>query len=103
LLTQDSGSGLAISHFKKIGTKSLFFTPAAKGAIFWPGCRPTGALFRNYGLCPWGSTIGKFLGEKTPFYGESRNHAGVKDKNPAPIVDTDLPYGPISNLRTDQN
>jgi len=32
-------------------------------AIFWPacpdirgGCRPTGALIRNHGLCPWGST-----------------------------------------------
>ena len=28
------------------------------------GCRPTGALFRNLGLYPWGSTIGKLLGEK---------------------------------------
>jgi hypothetical protein len=28
------------------------------------GCRPTGALFRNFGLYPWGSTIGKLLGEK---------------------------------------
>jgi hypothetical protein len=26
----------------RIGGKSLFFTPAAKGAIVWSGCRPTG-------------------------------------------------------------
>jgi hypothetical protein len=44
-----------------------------------------------------------FLEQITPFYKESRNHAGVKDKNLAPIVDTDLPCGPISNLRADQN
>ena len=25
--------------------------------IFWSGCRPTGALMRNHGLCPWGSTV----------------------------------------------
>ena len=48
----------------RIRGESLFFTPAAKGASFWSGCRPTRALFRNQGLCPWGSTIGKFLGKK---------------------------------------
>jgi hypothetical protein len=26
----------------RIGVKFLFFTPAAKGAIGWSGCRPTG-------------------------------------------------------------
>ncbi len=30
-------------------------------AIFWPGCRPTGALIRNHRLCPWGSTVYLFL------------------------------------------
>lgn len=25
------------------------------------GCRPTWALTRNYGLCPWGSTVGLTL------------------------------------------
>jgi len=33
------------------------FIPAeGKGHGLWPGCRPTGALLRNYGHCPWGST-----------------------------------------------
>ncbi len=26
-------------------------------ANFWPGCRPTRALVRCHGLCPWGSTL----------------------------------------------
>jgi len=37
---KDSGSGLAISHFKKIRTKSLFFTPAAERPQLLAGMSP---------------------------------------------------------------
>jgi len=33
---------LTLQSESKIGNKSLFFTPEAKGAIVWLGCRPTG-------------------------------------------------------------
>jgi hypothetical protein len=64
LLFLAEGQVLQYSISKRYGLKILFLTWTAEGYSFWPGCRPTGALFRNYRLCPWCSTIGKFLGEK---------------------------------------
>jgi hypothetical protein len=54
--------------------KSLFFTPAAKGAIVWSGCRPTGALFWKHGLCLVGLHHWEISWKKVEsFHGESRN------------------------------
>ena len=58
---------------KKIVGNSLFFTPVAKGHGLCPWMNapsfgrdvaPLGREVGCHGLYPWGSTIGKLLGEK---------------------------------------